>query len=92
VDLHVSVHRLLAYATGRLALRIDAVGQVGNRPVEALRNGREVLLVAGDQRRVDLGNEPVGKVKRTGRQRILDVSSGLRYLATTGYTKSSGPA
>ena len=55
VDLHVPVHRLLADAAGRLALGIEAVGQVGDRLLEALRDGREVLLVAGDQRRVGLG-------------------------------------
>ena len=45
-------------------------GQVGDRLLEALRDGREVLLVAGDQRRVGLGREPVGKVKRAGSQGI----------------------
>jgi hypothetical protein len=30
VDLHVPVHRLLAYAAGRLALGIEAIGQVGD--------------------------------------------------------------
>ena len=38
VDLHVPVHRLLAYAAGRLALRIEAVGQVGDRLLDALRD------------------------------------------------------
>ena len=60
VDLHVPVHRPLAYAAGRPALGIEAAGQVGDRLLEALRDGREVLLVAGDQRRVGLGGEPVG--------------------------------
>ena len=68
VDLHVPVHRLLANAAGRLALGIEAVGQVGDRVLEALRDGREVLLVAGDQRRVGLGGEVFGKVKRAGNQ------------------------
>ncbi len=54
VDLHVTVHRLLANAARRLALGIQTVGQVGDRLIEALRDGREVLLVAGDQRRLGL--------------------------------------
>ena len=55
VDLQVPVQRLLADAAGRPALGVEAVGQVGDRLLEALRDGREVLLVAGDQRRVGLG-------------------------------------
>ena len=80
VDLHVPVHRLLADAAGRLALGIEAVGQVGDRLLEALRDGREVLLVAGDQRRVGLGGEVVGKVKRAGSQGVHVISSDLRSL------------
>ena len=78
----VPVHRLLADAAGRLALGVEAVGQVGDRLLEALRDGREVLLVAGDQRRVGLGGEAVGKVERAGRQRVHVISSDLRSLAT----------
>ncbi len=48
----MAVHRFLAYAAGRLALGIGAVGQVGDRLLERLRDGREVPLVAGGQRRV----------------------------------------
>ena len=84
MDLHVPVHRLLAYAAGRLELGIEAAGQVGDRLLEALRDGREVLLVAGDQRRVGLGGEAVGKVKRAGSQRVHVISSDLRSLATSG--------
>ena len=82
VDLHVPVHRLLAYATGRPALGIEAAGQVGDRLLKALRDGREVLLVAGDQRRVSLGGEAVGKVKRAGSQRVHVISSDLRSLGS----------
>jgi len=65
-DLHVPVHRLLADAAECLARGIEAVGQIGDRLLEALRDGREVLLVAGDQRRGGLGGEMVGKVKHAG--------------------------
>src|SRR6202035_1072465 len=82
VDLHVPVHRLLAYAAGRLALGIEAVGQVGDRLLEALRDGREVLLVAGDQRRVGLGGEVVGKVERAGSQGVHLISSDLRFVTS----------
>jgi hypothetical protein len=68
VDLQVAVQRLLPAAAGRLALGIEAVGQVGDRLLETRCDGREVLLVAGDQRRVGLGGEVVGKVERTGDQ------------------------
>ena len=61
VDLQVPVHRLLAHAAGRPALGVEAVGQVGDRLLEALRDGREVLLVAGDQRRVGLGRRWSGR-------------------------------
>jgi hypothetical protein len=67
VDLQVSVHRLLAFAAGRLALSIEAFGQVGDRLLEGLRDGREVLLVAGDQRWVGLRGV-VGKVECKARQ------------------------
>ena len=83
VDLHVPVHRLLAYAAGRLALGIEAAGQIGDRLLKALRDGREVLLVAGDQRRVGLGGKAAGKVKRAGSQRVHVISSNLRSRAAT---------
>lgn len=82
VDLQVPVHRLPAFAAGRLTLGSEAVGQVGDRLLEALRDGREVLLIAGDQRRVGLGREVVGKVKRAGGQGIHVIGSDLRSLAT----------
>jgi len=68
VNLHVPVQRFLADAARRLALGIEAVGQVCDRLLEALRDGREMLLVAGDQRRVGLGTESVRKVKRARSQ------------------------
>ena len=62
---------------------LDQFEQTGDRLLEALRDGREVLLVAGDQRRVSLAGEAVGKVKRAGSQRVHVISSDLRSLATT---------
>jgi len=61
VDLQVSVHRLLAFAAGRPALDVEAARQLGDGLLEAVRDGREVLLVAGDQRRVGLGAEWSGR-------------------------------
>ena len=89
VDLRVPVHRLLAYAAGRLELGVKAAGQVGDRLLEALRDGREVLLVAADQRRVGLGSEVVGKVKRTGSQRVHVISSDLRSLPRATHTSTT---
>jgi hypothetical protein len=64
VDLQVPVHRLLAGAAGRPAFGVESLGQVGDRLLEALRDRREVLLVAGDQPRVGLGGKAVGEVER----------------------------
>ena len=64
VDLVVAVHGLLAGAAGVLALGVEAVGQVGDRLLEALGDPGEVLLVGGDQGRVGLGGEVVGQVER----------------------------
>lgn len=75
MDLDVPVHRLLAEAAGRPARGVEAVGQLGDRLLQALRDGREVLLVAGDQRRFGLGGEAVGKVERAGGQGVHVVGS-----------------
>lgn len=84
VDLHVPVHRLAAYAAGRLAFGIQPVGQLGYRLLEALRDGREVLLVAGDQRRVGLGRETVGEVECAGGQRVQRVHVSSSDLGSLG--------
>lgn len=55
VDLHVPVHRFPADAAGRQARGIETVGHFGDRLLKALGDGREVLLVAVDQRRGGLG-------------------------------------
>jgi len=87
VDLHVPVQRLLADSARRLAFGVEAVGQVGDRLLEALRDGREVLLVDGDQRRIGLGTETVGKIKRARTQFAtpfpLVLGSGQRLWGTT---------
>ena len=70
MDLEVPVQRLLARAAGRLTLGVETVGQVGDRLLEAVRDPREVLLVGGDQRRVGLGGEVVGKIERAGGQGV----------------------
>ncbi len=80
VDLQIPVHRLAADAAGRPALGVETVGQFGDRLLKALRDGREVLLVTGDQRRVGLGGEAVWKVERTGGQGVHVSSSDPRSL------------
>ena len=65
VDLEVPVQCLLADSAGRLAFGVETLGQVGDGLLEALRDGGEVLLVVGDQCRVGLGGEVVGKNERT---------------------------
>ena len=77
VDLHVAFHRRLAPAAGRHALGIEAIGELGDGLLEALRDGREVQLVRGDQRRVSLCAEAVGKVKHAGSQGVHGISSDL---------------
>jgi hypothetical protein len=78
VDLQVPVEGLLADATGRSAFGIEAVGQVGDRLLEALRDGREVLFVVGDQRRGRLAAEVVGQVERAGGKGPHGINSVLR--------------
>ena len=74
VDLDVPVHRVLADAAGRFELGIEAAGQVGDRLLEALPDGRELPLVVGDQRRVGLGGEAAGKAERAGRHGVHVIS------------------
>jgi hypothetical protein len=71
----------LADATLRLAFGIEAVRQLRDRSREALRDGREVLLVGADQPWVCLGGEVIGKIKRAGSQgspRLFRVEFGDR--------------
>ncbi|ESU46960.1 hypothetical protein P376_5063 [Streptomyces sp. HCCB10043] len=80
VDLHVPVHRRPARPAGRAARGREPFGELGDRLFQAVGDGREVLLVLGDQRRVGLGGEPVGEVERAGGQGCHVVSSDLRCL------------
>ena len=70
MDLLVPVERLLAAAGGGQAFGVEALDEIGNRSVEALGDGREVPLVAGDQGRVGLGGEVVGEGECAGRQGV----------------------
>ncbi len=78
VNLQVPLQRPLAHAARRPALGIQTAREVRDRLLEALRDSREVQLVAGDQRRVGLGSEALGKVKRADSQRVHVISSDLR--------------
>jgi hypothetical protein len=80
VDLQVPVHRGLTLAARCLAFGVEARGQVGDGLREAGRDGREVLLVPGDERRVGLGGEVLGKVKCAGSQGVHVSSSDLRHV------------
>lgn len=93
VDLHVPVHRLPAQAAGRPAQVVEAVGQFGDRLLEALAEGREVLLVAADQRRVGLGGETAGKVERARGQGVHAISSdpGRRSRSPAAHNRTPAP-
>nr|BFE70663.1 hypothetical protein GCM10020092_039640 [Actinoplanes digitatis] len=67
-DLLVPVQRPLPGAAGRPACGVEAVGQLGGQLIEALGDGREVLLVAGDQGQLGLGGQALGKVEHAGAQ------------------------
>lgn len=60
VDLEIPLQGLLAQARGSPARGVEAFGQFGDRLLEALRDGREVPFVVGDERRVRLEGETVG--------------------------------
>src|SRR5690606_41429105 len=60
VDLLVAVQCRLPSAAGGTAGRVEAVGEVGDRPLQARGDRREVPFVGGGQRRVGLGGEVVG--------------------------------
>ena len=66
VNLQVPIQRPLPLAPRGLALGVEALRQVSDLLLQALRDGREVLLVASNQRRVGLGDKMLGKVERSG--------------------------
>src|SRR5256885_6428547 len=82
-DLLARVRRPPALAAGRPAFGIEAFRQVGDRLREALRDGRKMPLVAGDQRRVGLRGELVGKIKRAGGQRLHGIGCFARVIASS---------
>src|SRR5690242_8807843 len=67
-----------------MAGRAQTVGQVGDRVLEALCDGREVLLVGGDQRRVGLCGEVVGEVESAGGQEVHGIGSDGSAVARPG--------
>ena len=77
VDLLVPVQCLLADAAGRPELGFEAPGQIGDRLLQAGRDGGEVLLVVGDQYRVGLGRQPAGQVERAHGRVGHGISSDL---------------
>jgi hypothetical protein len=86
MDLHVPLHRLLTQPTLRLARGIEAVGQVGDRLLETLGDGREVPLVLGDEGRVGLRAEVLGKVEGTSGHWAHVSGSDLRAARTSSTT------
>jgi hypothetical protein len=80
VHLLVAVQGLLADAAGGPPRDGEAVREVGDRPLEALADRREVLLVAGDQGRVGLAGEALGKIERAAGPVVhaTPVSAGQR--------------
>ena len=74
VDLQVAVECLLADAAGRLALGVEAFGELGDRVREALGDGGEVLLVGGDQGRIGLGGEVVREGESAAGQGLTPIS------------------
>ena len=82
MHLQISLQCLLAGAAGCTASGVEPTGQVGDRLLEALRDGREVLLVPADQCRVGLGGEVVGKVEGTAQHTGHTISSSPWHVAT----------
>src|SRR5699024_10527622 len=68
VDLQVSVHRLLTAAARGTALSGEPLSEVGDSGLQVSSDPGEVGLVAGDQCRVGLGGQVVGKVEGAGGQ------------------------
>jgi hypothetical protein len=66
VDLEVTVERLLPRALVAPPQCIEPRADLGRRTLEGGGDRREVRLVGGDERRITLGGESVGKVEDAG--------------------------
>ena len=85
VHLEVTVEGRLPGAGRREPGRVEAVGQVGDRLLEAALDRGEVALVGGDQRRVGLVGQVLGKVERAV---VVGWSSGS-VLGVTWWLRSA---
>src|SRR5207249_1792485 len=56
------------------------------------RDGREVLLVIGDQRRVGLGGEPVGQGERAGGQGVHSRQLRSSIVAASSLAATAAPS
>nr|WP_026932133.1 hypothetical protein [Glycomyces tenuis] len=68
MDLLVPVQCRLTRAAGRSAGAVEAVGQFGDRLLQVRRDGGEMPLVVGDQLRIGLAGEGIGKIECAGVQ------------------------
>src|SRR4029450_7887820 len=88
MSLQVPVHRCPASTPGSLAQGVAAFGQVSDLLLKAFCDSREVLLIAGDQRRVGLGSQALGKGEHSGGDRIHVINSkintGFRAVVARG--------
>jgi hypothetical protein len=84
VDLEVAVQRGLPGAAGKLARSIQSGGEAGRRLLEALGDGREVLLVARDEGRVGLRGQVRGQVEHSRGQGFHVWRSGGESARTVG--------
>ena len=66
MNFQVSIQRRSSLAPRGFALGIELVRQLGDLLLQALRDGRQVQLVASDHRRVGLGGKMLGKVEHRG--------------------------
>lgn len=66
MDLEVAVHGRLPLTARHPALGLQAVGEFRDRRLEALPDGGETAFVLGDERRIGLGDETIGKIEGAG--------------------------
>ena len=82
MDLEVAVQRLLAVAAGLSARGIPLARQLGDRLREALRDRREVPLIASDQGGVGLGGQARRKIEDTHGRSVCAEEGALRQAPT----------